>query len=132
MVSRNARYRASSFPASSIIVSAAAPRAGSTFETSSRIRRALWCEDCELTLESLGGAHAPGLGNGLRRGIRKDLLVASRQPIEDARRDRFRRRLRNLETAVHVCVDRTEDDAVHGDSLAREERSQRLGHVERG
>ena len=49
--------------------------------------RGLRHETCVLTLERLGYAIAPALGDGLRRGIGEDILFAILQSIEDARRD---------------------------------------------
>src|SRR5262245_3058201 len=100
------------------------PLASVAHQMSSQSRRALPADACELTLELLSDAYAPGPGNGLRRRVRKNLLFASRQPIEDLRGGRFRRRLRYLETAVHVGVDRTENHPVYRNAFAREQRSQ--------
>lgn len=40
-------------------------------------------EDCELAFKSLGYAGAPSLGDGLRDGIREDIVFAFFQAIED-------------------------------------------------
>jgi len=100
--------------------------------TSSRICRGLRRENCELALECLAYTCAPTLGDGQRRGIGKDILFAFLQPIEDFPRRGFRRHLRYVEAAVHIGVNRAQNDGMDHHALARQERSQRLRQVERG
>src|SRR4029077_3401096 len=51
-----------------------------TFATSFHIRYALGHETRELALERLGDASAPALGDGLRRGVGKDVVFPLSRP----------------------------------------------------
>src|SRR6267154_5391029 len=80
------------------------------FATSSHIRYALGHETCELALECLECACTPALREGQGRRVGKDFVFAFFQPIEDALRGGGGRGLRDLEAAVHIRVDRAQDD----------------------
>src|SRR5208283_26542 len=79
---------------------------------------------CVLLLECLGDATAPALGDGLRRRVREDVLFVVLQTIEDALRDGLGRSLGDLESARHVGVDGTQENAVDLDSLTCQQRPQ--------
>ena len=87
-------------------------------------RRIVRRECCELALKRLAHSGAPALGDGLGRGIGEDVLFAFFQSIEDACSRRFGRDFRYVEAAVHVGVDRPQDDSMDRHALAGQERSQ--------
>ena len=57
------------------------------------------------------------------------VALAALESIENPARRGLGRRLRNVEAAVHVGVDRTQNHPVHPDPIAREQRSERLRQV---
>ena len=73
--------------------------------TSPRNRCAFRHETCELALERLDCASAPARGEGLGRGVGKDVVFAFFQSIEDTLRSRLGRGLWYVEAAVHICID---------------------------
>src|SRR5580658_5327977 len=89
-------------------------------------------ETCELTLHRLDRTVAPGISDGRRRRIGKDLVFATLQSVENAGCRGLRRCLRYLEASVHLRVDGAEHDRVDRNAFSGEERPQRLRHVEGG
>src|SRR4051812_48596708 len=85
-----------------------------------------------LLFELLGRAGLPVLCERRRQRIREDLLVSVLDAVEDRPRDRFRRRLWDLEAAGHICVRWAGQDRVDRYVPAGQERAQRLRQVERG
>ena len=86
----------------------------------------------ELAFQRLDGAAAPAVGDGLSRWIGEDFVFALLQAVVDACRRGFRRSLRNLKAAAHFRIDRAEDNGVDRHPISRQQRPQRLTHVESG
>src|SRR5262249_40425567 len=83
-------------------------------------RRTLRHESFELLFKPLNYTNSPALGNGLRRGIGKYVLLSILQAIEDAARCGFGRGFGYLEAAIHVGVDGSEDDRMYGNAVCRQ------------
>ena len=85
--------------------------------------RALRHESFELFFERLNYTSSPALGNGLRRRIGKYILPAVLQAIEDAARCGFRRSFVYLKAAVHIGVDRPQDNRMDSNAACHQKRS---------
>src|SRR5579863_7311199 len=88
-------------------------------------------EGSELPLERLGCTIAPAVRDRLGCRIGEDVLLAPLESIEYPARRGLGRRLRDVEAAVHVCVDGTQNHPVDLDSIGREQRAERLRQAER-
>src|SRR6476620_10161483 len=75
-------------------------------------------EDSVLPLERLGDAAPPARGDRLRHDIGKDVLLPTLDASEDFARHRLRRRLRDVEAAVHVRVGRADENSMDRDAAA--------------
>src|SRR6266700_6479506 len=97
---------------------------------SSLVRRARRYETGKLALQRLECTVAPAVCDGLRCGVGEDLLFAPLQAVEDSLCGRCGRGFRNLETTVHVGVDRAQHDGMDRHAMACQVCPQRLRHVE--